>query len=77
MELLIVFVSIFLSSIALYYIIKYAVRNGINESMLASDEQREESDDDTPQKECPQCEKAHDFDYPKCPHCAHEYETLK
>ena len=23
---------------------------------------------------CPQCEKHHDFDYPKCPHCGHFYE---
>ena len=26
-----------------------------------------------PQKECPNCGKTHDFDYPKCPFCKHEY----
>lgn len=26
-----------------------------------------------PQKTCPQCGKEHDFDYPKCPFCKHEY----
>lgn len=29
--------------------------------------------DDLPQKECPNCGKRHDFDYPKCPHCGHDY----
>jgi hypothetical protein len=26
-------------------------------------------DDSLPQRQCPQCGKQHDFDYPKCPHC--------
>lgn len=26
-----------------------------------------------PQKQCPNCGKMHDFDYPKCPFCKHEY----
>lgn len=26
-----------------------------------------------PQKECPNCGKTHDFDYPKCPFCKYEY----
>ena len=26
-----------------------------------------------PQKICPACGTAHDFDYPKCPKCGHEY----
>ena len=25
------------------------------------------------QKQCPQCGKMHDFDYPKCPCCGHEF----
>ena len=24
-----------------------------------------------PQKTCPKCDKQHDFDYPKCPHCGY------
>lgn len=31
--------------------------------------------EDLPQKQCPACGKYHDFDYPSCPHCAHEYGT--
>ena len=30
-------------------------------------------DDNLPQKNCPQCGKQHDFDYPKCPHCDYDY----
>lgn len=30
-------------------------------------------DDDTPKKTCPACGTVHDFDYPKCPKCKHEY----
>ncbi|MBO4928993.1 MAG: hypothetical protein J6D61_00950 [Clostridia bacterium] len=26
-----------------------------------------------PQKQCPNCGKKHDFDYPKCPFCKYEY----
>lgn len=29
--------------------------------------------EDLPQKKCPSCGKSHDFDYPKCPYCDHEY----
>ena len=32
-------------------------------------------DDALPQKECPQCGKKHDFDYPQCPHCGYSYIT--
>ena len=30
-------------------------------------------DDETPKKTCPDCGTVHDFDYPKCPNCKHEY----
>ena len=30
--------------------------------------------DGTPQKACPRCGKAHDFDDPKCPLCGYRYE---
>ena len=33
----------------------------------------ENIDDDTPKKTCPACGTVHDFDYPKCPKCKHEY----
>lgn len=26
-----------------------------------------------PQKQCPNCGKQHDFDYPRCPFCKHNY----
>ena len=26
-----------------------------------------------PQKQCPNCGKEHDFDYPKCPFCKYDY----
>ena len=32
-------------------------------------------DEALPQKECPQCGKHHDFDYPRCPHCGHDYQA--
>ena len=28
---------------------------------------------DIPQKTCPKCGETHDFDYPKCPYCNHNY----
>lgn len=28
---------------------------------------------DIPQKQCPNCGEAHDFDYPKCPYCKFDY----
>lgn len=30
-------------------------------------------DDNLPQRKCPRCGKTHDFDYPKCPYCEHDY----
>lgn len=29
--------------------------------------------DELPQKKCPECGAIHDFDYPKCPVCKHNY----
>ena len=31
--------------------------------------------EDLPQKECPACGKHHDFDYPRCPFCGHDYQA--
>ena len=31
--------------------------------------------DDLPQKECPECGKKHDFDYPQCPCCGHDFNA--
>ena len=31
------------------------------------------SSDGMPQKKCPTCRKEHDFDYPRCPYCKHDY----
>lgn len=30
-------------------------------------------DAELPQRTCPKCGDVHDFDYPKCPNCKHEY----
>ncbi len=32
-----------------------------------------QSEDELPQKTCPACGAVHDFDYPKCPICKHDY----
>ena len=31
------------------------------------------SKDGMPQKKCPTCGREHDFDYPHCPYCKHDY----
>jgi hypothetical protein len=69
--------GIVISAYIFYFVIKGAVRNGINESMLFSDEQRAERErsEGTPLKKCPQCGKEHDFDYPKCPYCKREHSN--
>jgi len=33
------------------------------------------SPDGMPQKRCPTCGREHDFDYPKCPYCKHDYNV--
>ena len=33
----------------------------------------DEIEEELPQKQCPNCGKKHDFDYPKCPFCKYEY----
>ena len=35
--------------------------------------ENENLDDETPKQTCPDCGTVHDFDYPKCPNCKHEY----
>lgn len=37
--------------------------------------QSQKPTDDLPQKICPECGQSHDFDYPKCPHCGHDYQS--
>ena len=41
------FGSVLLFLVALYFVVKWAVKNGINESMLVTDKQREESQRET------------------------------
>ena len=33
----------------------------------------EEVEEDLPQKTCPVCGTVHDFDWPRCPNCKHDY----
>ena len=32
--------------------------------------------EELPQKQCPNCGKRHDFDYPKCPFCKYDYNQF-
>ncbi len=40
---------------------------------FAPEESDHYSHGDLPQVKCPQCGATHDFDFPKCPHCGHDY----
>ena len=40
---------------------------------LTKGEQQGYSHCDIPQKRCPSCGEAHDFDFPKCPYCKFDY----
>ena len=42
--------------------------------LMGKDDEAEHEDEKLPQKTCPNCKKTHDFDYPKCPFCGHEYQ---
>lgn len=42
--------------------------------LMGKDDESEHMDKKLPQKTCPACKKTHDFDYPKCPFCGHEYK---
>lgn len=42
------------------------------EFFLANGES-EAGEEGLPQKQCPNCGKLHDFDYPKCPFCKYNY----
>ena len=53
----------------LYFVIRTAVRDGIILSQKASPP--EEKHSGIAQTTCPNCNKTHDIDYPKCPHCKH------
>ena len=33
------------------------------------------SKDGMPQRKCPTCGREHDFDYPRCPYCKHDYNA--
>jgi len=58
----------------LYFVIKAAVRNGIIEARHIDNTNGSSGNNSKlPQKTCPNCNKNHDFDYPKCPHCNHQH----
>ncbi len=46
MEVVISFGSILFAAFIFYFVIKWAVKNGINESMLFTDEQRKKKSED-------------------------------
>ena len=76
MEWLLVIISAVISYNILYFVIKAAVRNGIIEARYI-DNANGSSDGNSRskllQKACPNCNKNHDFDYPKCPHCNYQH----
>ena len=39
--------------------------------------QEAENHDELLQKQCPQCGRMHDFDYPKCPFCKYDYNEKR
>ncbi len=55
---------VYLQETKAYYKEKAEFENGDTE---------EESNDEIPQRICPQCGKEHDIDYPKCPYCKYKY----
>ena len=34
---------------------------------------RDEPEEELPQRTCPNCGKPHDFDFPRCPNCGYDY----
>ena len=40
---------------------------------FAADAEARMENGELPQKTCPECGEVHDFDYPKCPNCNHNY----
>lgn len=46
---------------------------GCNKLEFFAAEQTLDAADDLPQRRCPSCGTMHDFDYPRCPKCHHEY----
>lgn len=57
----------------LYFVIKAAVRDGIIEAHSAIHNPNENDENKISQITCPECGKLHDWDYPKCPYCKHQY----
>ena len=57
-------------------------KNAVQKTVNSLEEEPEEQPEDdgegdeefvAPQVRCPKCHREHDFDYPKCPHCDHDY----
>ena len=42
--------------------------------LMGKDDEEDLPVEKLPKKTCPVCNKSHDFDYPKCPFCGHEYQ---
>ncbi len=65
-------IGMLVSYCILYFIIRWAVRDGIIDARNRNSVNKL-SQSDAPQIICPNCNLQHDFDYPKCPNCGHEY----
>lgn len=76
MDFVLVVISAVIFYIILYGVIKAAVRDGIIEARQINSTSDDDAVDDgthISQTICPNCGKKHDIDYPKCPHCKHQY----
>ena len=64
--------AITLAGIGLLLLELVAVRRAKQDAIVQTDEFFI-SDSKFPQKKCPKCAMAHDFDLSQCPHCRHKY----
>ncbi len=63
-----------ISYVALYFLIKSAVKNGIIEARKADGEKYVNSSSQISQTKCTQCGVMHDIDYVRCPNCGYKAE---
>ncbi len=68
---------VFLFFLILYWVVKAAVRHAIWELRHEDAETSDSAASGAPQRDCPSCQRRHDFDYPKCPYCGHVYESIE
>ena len=75
MEVFLIILTAIISYVILYFVIKTAVRNGIIEARNTNRTPDNPYSDKNriAQATCPNCNKEHDCDFPKCPYCKYQY----